>query len=601
MTPADSNSTTTSPHLDFLRGQVRAALLTKKRGEARHILGQLISLSDDSDAVENLQTLVGGVLSEVAAFESRAGLIHDRLAAGGTTSEIQLDLDSQIPYWRAFTADIPVLLLAKNGLSDYDNPIIKAKLMTLPDHIKAGRMDEALQLWKDLGEPTGAVNGILVQTLQFLCKIRDNIEKQNWSSALSSLKGLLQLRKTSNLTDYDPGLRDYIALHERNLGYELLLNRADDCGTGKRVRKAMMEELFSAKTEIEARTASDLLLIPYKERVDEAIDQLDARASDEATSEPSGGFRIVLPLVIVLIACGLIGIWAAGRNGPTLTNGSKDSQVSPESFDNSACGERLDGDIVLGMPNTYLMIFRKVYLSDSPGMDGLKIMELDGEASTVRAPFLDQSGRRYFLMGRTEVSAGQYSQFMPLDASIKGQPALPVRRVTANEAEAFCLKYSMWLKDHEKLPQTPSGKYGQARLPSNAEWEFTARGGHPDSAEWLERFGAYPAGSISQYEWFDGPQSSQGSVRKIALLAPNKLGIFDMLGNVNEIVTSNRTDQRKHWMRGGNITNSESSLTPALKQPMPDLMPSVPSPFRQEALGFRIVISAAPEWSDSQQ
>ena len=112
MSPSEPASSLSSAHLDFLRGQVRTALLTKKRGEARHLLGQLVSLAGDTDAEENMKALIGGVTTELAAYESLAGSIHERLIVGTSHEDIQAELDKQIPHWRAFSGDIPVLLMA---------------------------------------------------------------------------------------------------------------------------------------------------------------------------------------------------------------------------------------------------------------------------------------------------------------------------------------------------------------------------------------------------------------------------------------------------------------------------------------------------------
>jgi len=597
--PNDSNNSPASAYLKSLRGQVRGALLTRKRGEARHLLGQLVSLSHDPDAAENLQALIGGVTSEVAAYESMAGPIRERLAGVTAPAEIQKELDIKIPYWKAFLSDIPVLQIASDGLADHDNPVIQAKLKILTDHLKAGRMDDAWHLWKDLGEPTGAADGIMVQVLQFIGRIRDAVENKNWPSASSSLKALQQLKNSSDLAAYEPGLSEYITLQERNLGYETLLVRADACGTGRKARQTMLEELFTAKTAIDARSASDPSLLSFKERMDEAIENLGEKGGEQkATGSSPGRSRFMLPLVVVILSGVLIGYWwVMGQDGAEKT--VSDEPNSLGDFDPGSCGKSLPEDITYPMPNNNFMLFRRVYLSESSGVEHLEIKELDSGESAVRAPFKDEGGKCYFLMAKTEVSVGQYSQFMSPEESIKDQTSLPARLVTADDAEKFCMKYAVWLTSNAKLPVGASGKFGQVRLPSNPEWEFAARGGNPDSPQWLERFGAYPTNSISKYEWFAGPDSSQGKLRKIALLSGNRLGFFDMLGNVSEIVSSDRSDLRKHWMRGGNVTVSESSLTPAIKNPMPDLMPNIPSPFRQDSLGFRVVISTPAEWNDS--
>jgi formylglycine-generating enzyme required for sulfatase activity len=106
------------------------------------------------------------------------------------------------------------------------------------------------------------------------------------------------------------------------------------------------------------------------------------------------------------------------------------------------------------------------------------------------------------------VTAGGCNGYTPSDRGW-GRDARPVLSVSWQDAQA----YVRWLSEHT----------GRAyRLPSEAEWEFAARGG-----------------ATSAYWWgdaFDPARVSIGRTSETGALGANAFGLFDVTGNVAEWV-----------------------------------------------------------------
>jgi sulfatase modifying factor 1 len=114
----------------------------------------------------------------------------------------------------------------------------------------------------------------------------------------------------------------------------------------------------------------------------------------------------------------------------------------------------------------------------------------------------------------------------------RGRGAHPVSGVNWYDA----VKYCNWLSEKEGL--TPcydvKGKLTQChfsangyRLPTEAEWEYAARGGH--KSQGYEYAGS---NNVDDVGWYEG--NSGGQTHHVGQKQPNELGLYDMSGNMFE-------------------------------------------------------------------
>ncbi len=119
-----------------------------------------------------------------------------------------------------------------------------------------------------------------------------------------------------------------------------------------------------------------------------------------------------------------------------------------------------------------------------------------------------------YAIGETEVTQELWEAVMGSNPSNFSGNQLPVDCVSWNDCQTFITK----------LNQLTGANF---RLPTEAEWEFAARGGN-------KRSGYKYAGSntIGNVAWYSGNSSSK--THAVAQKLPNELGLYDMSGNVYE-------------------------------------------------------------------
>jgi formylglycine-generating enzyme required for sulfatase activity len=125
-------------------------------------------------------------------------------------------------------------------------------------------------------------------------------------------------------------------------------------------------------------------------------------------------------------------------------------------------------------------------------------------------------------IGKYEVAQSEYQSIMGNNPSRFIGSSNPVERVSWHDATKFCEKLTARERTAGRLPTG-----FEYRLPTEAEWEFAARGG-------VKSKGYKYSGSdnIDSVAWYSG--NSGVKTRKVGRKKPNELGIYDMNGNVWE-------------------------------------------------------------------
>ena len=274
----------------------------------------------------------------------------------------------------------------------------------------------------------------------------------------------------------------------------------------------------------------------------------------------------------------------------------------------------LADDFVLPMPCGGAMAFRRIEVPRGDPRQRRRLIVVGGDdprhalsegqrEEPIEGAFADRGDprRRFFYLAKYETTALQMAALQGNCMTPKREVLRPAAGVTWFDAVQAGQHYSEWLLKYAsaRLPRE-DGVQGFVRLPTEAEWEYAARGGLEVSpTEFSARTFPMPGG-IEQYVWFRSTRSSNSELQITGVLKPNPLGLHDMLGNADEIVlepfrvvrqAQARGQAGGYTIRGGSYQTAEPDIRSSYRQEL--------APFdergarRAPTVGFRLALVSA--------
>lgn len=224
---------------------------------------------------------------------------------------------------------------------------------------------------------------------------------------------------------------------------------------------------------------------------------------------------------------------------------------------------------------TLLKKFRDEFIHITPGKgDFPASFQMGSDANASERPVRTVTFKHNFYIASYEVPQNLWGAVMGKNPSEWKGPRNSVERLSFDDAQAFCQRVTALLREEKLIGQ------GQTvRLPSEAEWEYTARAGTKTKYS----FGDEVA-QLDKYGWHTG--NAAGNDPPVGAKLPNPWKLYDVHGYLWEFcadpwhdnyegaptdgsVWSAGGDAKKRVLRGGSWRDKADQLTSTARQAAP--------------------------------
>jgi formylglycine-generating enzyme required for sulfatase activity len=214
---------------------------------------------------------------------------------------------------------------------------------------------------------------------------------------------------------------------------------------------------------------------------------------------------LALAVAVLAVIIGTVIIWRSRR--ASIRNPTQPAAVTTTSS-TAGNGAALEMPPAAAKPKTWVNpMDGQTYVWIPPGEFTMGCSEADSECTDDEKPTHPVSIDTGFWLGQTEVTLAAYRKYADRHGATvpEGAGDMPATQVSWAEAKTYCAAVG-------------------GRLPTEAEWEYAARGGKPC---------AY-YGVVAEIAWYAG--NSGDAPHAVGKKKPNAYGLYDVLGNVREWV-----------------------------------------------------------------